>query len=118
LSDPRLGVETNVAVEEGNTSSDEEEVIVLAEAVYDPDPDQSQPSLSVNDISADLTEEEAVVENEQNEAAVEHARSQGTTGDPEIGEIGLQTETVSFTLDLNHLCAARMYPMSVLSVVY
>jgi len=118
LSDPRLGVETNVAVEEGNTSSDDDEVIFLEEVVHAATQNQSQPSLSVNDISADLTEEEAVVENEQNETAVVRAGSQSNTGDPEIGEIGLQTETVSFTLDLNHLCAARMYPMSVLCVVY
>ena len=88
-------------VAEGNTSSvvEEEEVTILTESVRAPvSRAQSQPSVSVNDISADLTEE--------------------ATGSQNIRESDPEMEVVSCMLVLSHLRTARMLPMSVLSVVY
>ena len=87
--------------EAGNTSSvaEEEEVTILAEFMHATmSRAQSQPSVSVNDISANLTEEATGSQNTRD-------------SDPEI-------EVVSCVLVLSHLCVARMCPMSVLSVVY
>ena len=98
LSDPKSGDESNAAVEEGNETSTvkEEEIIILAESVHAPA--QSQPSLLVNDIPTDVSEE--------------------TVGTQNIRESDPEREVVSFTLVLNRLCAARIFPTSVLSVVY
>ena len=88
---------TGSAGEEGNESSTamEADVIILVEI---PAPAQSQRALSVNDVPRDVKQRTVGLENPRD-------------GDPE-------RKVVSFTLVLNHLCSARMFPMSVLSVVY
>jgi len=75
----------------------------------------SDPRPSGNISSADQENEVIILEQEviflEEIMHIPSSSDEAEQSDPE-------TEMVSFTLALNHLCAARMFPMSVLSVVY
>jgi hypothetical protein len=109
LSDPGSGVGSDVAGEDGNSSSakvmsrplEKREVTILADCVDDPmsTAESYQLSASLSNISPDVPKEATGSEKREYEL------------EPEI-------EVVSCILVLSHLLVARLFPISELSVVY
>ena len=118
LSDPRSGDGSNLSEGKEISAEIEEEIKILAEF----------PPRSGNDV------EEGKERSNENEDEIQilgvfpsrSQRSQSgndvpiqqTSGSENTRDGDPEREVVSFTLVLNHLCSARMFPMSVLSVVY